>query len=98
MNPAARRMKEIGPRSIDRRKYRLTTDSQHLHPVAHYDCNDFRKVLDKHQFIQSMGCKDECRDSAVAESFFGIIKSDLVRHVRLEGPQDTVKELFECIK
>jgi putative transposase len=33
-NRVARMMKEIGLRSIVRRKYRATTDSKHSHPVA----------------------------------------------------------------
>ena len=33
-NRVARRMKAVGLRSIVRRKYRVTTDSKHSHPVA----------------------------------------------------------------
>lgn len=33
-NRVARRMKEMGLRSIYQRKYRTTTDSKHSHPVA----------------------------------------------------------------
>ncbi len=35
-----------------------------------YACTDFRKQLDKHEFIQSMSRKGDCWDNAVAESFF----------------------------
>lgn len=180
-NRVARRMKEIGLRSIVRRKYRPTTDSKHSYPIAEnllqrdftvnhpdrvwvsdityiktgsgwlyltvfldlfsrmvvgwalssslssqmvitalyrairnrrpdsgliihsdrgvqYACNDFRQVLKKHQFIQSMSRKGDCWDNAVAESFFGILKSELIHHVSLKGSQDTLRELFEYIE
>jgi len=180
-NRVARRMKEAGLRSIVRRKYRPTTDSKHLHPVAEnllkrdftadepdrvwvsdityiatkhgwlyltvfldlfsrmivgwalssslstemvltalyrairtrrpgaglvihsdrgvqYACNDFRQALEKHHFVQSMSRKGDCWDNAVAESFFGILKSELIHHERFEGSQDTLKSLFEYIE
>ena len=43
-----------------------------------YACADFRKELAKHGFIQSMSRKGDCWDNAVAESFFAIMKTELV--------------------
>jgi putative transposase len=63
-----------------------------------YAGNDFRKALENHQFVQSMSRKGDCWDNAVAESFFGILKSELVHHQRFKGPQDTLKALFEYIE
>jgi putative transposase len=63
-----------------------------------YACKDFRRVLEKHRFVQSMSRKGDCWDNAVAESFFGILKSELVHHERFKGPQDTLKALFEYIE
>jgi putative transposase len=63
-----------------------------------YACKDFRQVLEKHQFLQSMSRKGDCWDNAVAESFFGILKSELIHHERFRGPQDTLKALFEYIE
>ena len=63
-----------------------------------YACKDFRKVLEKHRFVQSMSRKGDCWDNAVAESFFGILKSELVHHERFKGPQDTLRALFEYIE
>ena len=63
-----------------------------------YACKDFRKVLLKHRFVQSMSRKGDCWDNAVAESFFGIIKSELIHHERFKGPQDTLKAIFEYIE
>lgn len=63
-----------------------------------YACRDFRKELDKHGFIQSMSRKGDCWDNAVAESFFSIIKSELIHHERFMGPQDTLAAIFEYIE
>jgi transposase InsO family protein len=63
-----------------------------------YACTDFRQVLKKHNFIQSMSRKSDCWDNAVAESFFGILKSELVHHERFNGPEDTLKAIFEYIE
>jgi putative transposase len=63
-----------------------------------YACNDFRKELNKHEFIQSMSRKGDCWDNAVAESFFGILKTELVYHQRYDGHQDTLHSIFEYIE
>ena len=63
-----------------------------------YACTDFRKELNKHKCIQSMSRKGDCWDNAVAESFFGIIKTELVYHERYEGHQDTLQSIFEYIE
>jgi len=63
-----------------------------------YACEDFRRALERHHFIQSMSRKGDCWDNAVAESFFGILKSELVHHERFKGPQDTLKAIFEYIE
>jgi transposase InsO family protein len=63
-----------------------------------YACKDFRKMLKKHRFVQSMSRKGDCWDNAVAESFFGIVKSELIHHDRFKGPQDTLRALFEYIE
>ena len=63
-----------------------------------YASEAFRGVVKKHRFVQSMSRKGNCWDNAVAESFFGILKSELVHHERFSGPQDTLKALFEYIE
>ncbi len=40
-----------------------------------YASKDFRAVLQKHSFVQSMSRKGNCWDNAVAESFFHSIKT-----------------------
>jgi transposase InsO family protein len=63
-----------------------------------YACSDFCKELDKHEFIQSMSRKGDCWDNAVAESFFAIMKCELVYHERYEDHQDTLHSIFEYIE
>ena len=63
-----------------------------------YARRKFRKVLAKHRFVQRMSAKGDCWDNAVAESFFGIIKSELIHHERFKGPQDTLEAIFEYIE
>ena len=63
-----------------------------------YACNDFRKMLDKHSFIQSMSRKGNCWDNAVAESFFSIIKSEMIHHEHFKGRDDTSPAVFEYIE
>jgi len=63
-----------------------------------YACHDFRKLLYKHALVQSMSRMGDCWDNAVAESFFSIIKSELIHHVRFKGPQDTLAAIFEYIE
>jgi transposase InsO family protein len=63
-----------------------------------YACSDFREELDKHEFIQSMSRKGDCWDNAVAESFFGVLKTELVYHEQYEDHQDTLHSIFEYIE
>lgn len=63
-----------------------------------YACADFRKELAEHGFIQSMSRKADCWDNAVAESFFGIMKTELVYHEKYDGHQDTLNSVFEYIE
>ena len=55
-------------------------------------------MLKENHFVQSMSRKGNCWDNAVAESFFGILKSELVHHERFTGLQDTLRALFEYIE
>jgi transposase InsO family protein len=63
-----------------------------------YACTDFRRELGKHHIVQSMSRKGDCWDNAVAESFFGIMKTELVYHEQYGGHQDTLHSIFEYIE
>ncbi|MCF8070603.1 MAG: IS3 family transposase, partial [Desulfobacterales bacterium] len=63
-----------------------------------YASGDFRSVLTKHGFIQSMSRKGNCWDNAVAESFFHTLKTQLVHHVRFMNYEETERMLFKYIE
>ena len=59
---------------------------------------DFRAVLDKHGFIQSMSRKGNCWDNAVAESFFGSLKTQLIHHCTFQSVTEAEQALFLYIR
>ena len=63
-----------------------------------YACADFRKELSKHGFIQSMSRKGDCWDNALAESFFGVLKTELIYHEKYNGHKDALRSIFEYIE
>lgn len=80
---------------------------------AKYDCLDglilhsdqgwqyqhygYRKRLEEHNIVQSMSRKGNCLDNAVAENFFGIMKSELLYAEKFETPEAFMKALEEYI-
>lgn len=64
-----------------------------------YACNEFREVLARAEgIVQSMSRKGNCWDNAVAESFFKILKTELVYHSKLETIAQAKLEIFEFIE
>src|SRR5262249_22459779 len=45
-----------------------------------YASDDYRTALAMHEMVASMSRKGDCWDNAVAESFFGTLKGELVDH------------------
>jgi len=64
-----------------------------------YEAKKFRKLLKQIPFItQSMSRKGNCWDNAVAESFFKILKSELVYHRKFINQQQAEIEIFEFVE
>jgi len=63
-----------------------------------YASDDFRAILKKHHFIQSMSRKGNCWDNAVAESFFHSIKTQMIHHCRFQNVAETELALFNYIE
>lgn len=63
-----------------------------------YACDEFRKTLKKHGFIQSMSRKGDCWDNAVAESFFKTVKTEWAYHVDLQDIHHVKREAFEYLE
>lgn len=63
-----------------------------------YASADFRKQLDMNGFIQSMSRKGNCWDNAVAESFFGSLKTQLIHHCSFQNSVEAEQALFHYIE
>jgi transposase InsO family protein len=63
-----------------------------------YACHGFTEVLKEHGFVQSMSRKGDCWDNAVAESFFSILKTELVYQTSFKNKQDALRKIFEYIE
>lgn len=70
----------------------------HSDQGVQYACNEFRKTLKKHDFIQSMSRKGDCWDNAVAESFFKTVKTEWAYHVDLQDIHHVKQEAFEYLE
>jgi transposase InsO family protein len=58
----------------------------------------FRAKLSAWGCRQSMSRKGDCWDNAVTESFFGILKNELVHHERFSTRQEAKDKLFDYIE
>ena len=58
----------------------------------------FTDILSNYQVVQSMSRKGNCWDNAVAENFFKIMKSELVRHAEFHTILQAKTEIFEFIE
>ncbi len=63
-----------------------------------YASSDYQQLLKANALVCSMSRKGECLDNAVAESFFGTLKSELVDHEDYRTKEEAKKSLFEYIE
>ncbi len=63
-----------------------------------YASNAFKKVIEKNGMVQSMSRKACCWDNAVAESFFGTLKQELIYHCRFKTREEAKSAIFEYIE
>ena len=57
----------------------------------------YRRRLEEHGIIQSMSRKGNCLDNAMAENFFGIMKTELLYAEKFESAEAFMKALEEYI-
>lgn len=62
-----------------------------------YQHYGYRQRLAKHKVIQSMSRKGNCLDNAMAENFFGIMKSELLYAEKFESADTFIMALEEYI-
>lgn len=65
---------------------------------SQYASDLFRAELGKHGCKQSMSKKGDCWDNAVAESFFGTLKSELVHHEKYKTREQARLSVFDYIE
>lgn len=63
-----------------------------------YASRDFRKAIGTKNVRQSMSRKGNCWDNAPAESFFKIIKSEMVNHLHFHNKSQAELAIFEFIE
>ena len=63
-----------------------------------YASDDYIAALEARGITRSMSRKGDCYDNAVAESFFGILKNELVHTTQFENMIDARSELFRYIE
>jgi len=63
-----------------------------------YASGDYQQQLKANDLVCGMSRKGECLDNAVAESFFGTLKTELVDHEDYLTRQDAKQSLFEYME
>lgn len=63
-----------------------------------YACKDYRRLLKKFCFVQSMSRKGNCWDNAPMESFFGTLKTELVYHEDYRTRHQARASIFEYVE
>ena len=63
-----------------------------------YASSDYQRLLKDNDMLPSMSRKGECYDNAVAESFFGTLKTELVDDEDYRTREQAKQSLFEYIE
>jgi putative transposase len=63
-----------------------------------YACELYRGLLAEHDIACSMSRPGNCYDNAVAESFFGTLKTELVNRMRYRTREEARSSIFEWIE
>jgi putative transposase len=65
---------------------------------SQYARQDFRELLSRYKCKQSMSRKGNCWDNAVAESFFGALKTELVHQHKFKTREQARLSIFDYIE
>jgi putative transposase len=65
---------------------------------SQYTSDAFQQLLRQHQIQASMSGTGHCYDNAVVESFFGILKMELVHHASYSTRQEAMTDIFLYIE
>ena len=70
----------------------------HTDRGSQYASANYQKVLSDRRILCSMSRKGNCYDNAVAESFFGLLKTEWVNHCRYRSRSEANHSLFYYIE
>lgn len=65
---------------------------------SQYCAHEYRTLLDQFGMKASMSRKGNCYDNAPIESFWGILKNELVHHRRYATRAEAIREIREYIE
>lgn len=80
------------------RQRRQAPEMVHSDRGSQYASKEFRDELKKYDCKQSMSRKADCWDNAVAESFFGTLKNELVHHEKYKTREQARLSIFDYIE
>ena len=63
-----------------------------------YASKAYKEILEENKMVQSMSRKACCWDNAVAESFFGTLKQELVYHCHFKTREEAKSAIFNYIE
>jgi putative transposase len=69
----------------------------HSNRRAQYACKNYRNLLSRLGFVQSMSQKGNCWDNAPMESFFGTLKTELVYHEDYKTRAEARLSIFDIL-
>ena len=70
----------------------------HSDQGVQYACGAYQQVLRSADALVSMSRKGNCWDNALAESFFGTLKKELIQGEKFKTRRDAVSAIFEYIE
>ena len=65
---------------------------------SQYCSHEYVKILDRFGMTASMSRRGNCYDNAPMESFWGMLKSELIHHRRYKTRQEAIREITEHIE
>ena len=90
--------------AVDAFRMALFRQKRHAPKIVHsdrgsqYASKAFRDELKSHRSKQSMSRRGDCWDNAVAESFFGTLKTELTHHERYQTREQARMSIFDYIE
>jgi putative transposase len=70
----------------------------HSDQGVQYCAHEYRRLMDQFKMKVSMSRKGDCYDNAPMESFWGVLKNELVHHSRYKTREQAIREITEHIE